>query len=85
MVVRGLPANDHAVMGLARGMVRMFHLWAEAESSKFPSAHESRRVYPVCEPPWKESRKDSWVHVAGEFEQGKAPTRLSALLLGLDF
>ncbi len=42
MVVRGRPPNDHAVMGLARGMVEMFHLRAVAESRKFPSAPESR-------------------------------------------
>ncbi len=75
MVVRGRPPNDHAVIGLARGMVEMFHLRAVAESRKFPSAPESRRAWPVCEPPWKESRKGSWVRVAGEFVQGEGPTR----------
>ncbi len=75
MVVRGRPPNDHAVIGLARGMVEMFHLRAVAESRKFPSAPESSRAWPVCEPPWKESRKGSWVRVAGEFVQGEGPTR----------
>ncbi len=75
MVVRGLLTNDHAVIGLTRGMVEMFHFWAVAESRKFPSAPKSRRAWPVCEPPWKESQKGSWVHVAGEFVQGEEPTR----------
>ncbi len=44
VVVRGRPPNDHAVIGLARGMVKMFHLRAVAESRKFPSAPESRRT-----------------------------------------
>ncbi len=75
MVARGRPPNDHAVIGLARGMVEMFHLRAVAESRKFPSAPESRRAWTVCEPSWKESRKGSWVRVAGEFVQGEGPTR----------